>query len=66
MRLSQTAITEFQELYHRKIGVRIGDDQANDLGIKLLRFFQLIYRPIPIRNSDRVTGKFTDLLRRGH
>ena len=66
MRLSQTALTEFQELYRRKMKVEISDDEANDLGIKLLRFFQLIYRPIPIRNSDRVTGKFTDLLRRGH
>lgn len=63
MRLSQTAITEFRELYRKKMGVRLDDDKANDLGVELLKFFQLIYRPIPINNSDRVTGKFADVLR---
>ena len=47
MKLSQKAIDEFKVIYFKKFGVDLTDEQANELGVELLEFFKLIYRPIP-------------------
>lgn len=47
MRLSQKAILEFKAIYLKKFGVALTDEKANELGLELLEFFKLIYRPIP-------------------
>lgn len=47
MRLSKKAIDEFKVIYFQKFGVQLTDEQANELGIELLEFFKLIYKPIP-------------------
>lgn len=47
MRLSKKAVEEFKTIYFKKYGVQLTDEQANELGVELLEFFKLIYRPIP-------------------
>lgn len=47
MILSQQAIIDFKKVYSQDFGEEIDDNQAQELGIKLLEFFSLIYRPIP-------------------
>lgn len=47
MRLSKQAIDEFKTIYLKKYGVQLTDEQANELGVELLEFFKLIYKPIP-------------------
>ena len=47
MRLSKKAIDEFKEIYFKKFGVQLTDEKANELGVELLEFFKLIYKPIP-------------------
>jgi len=46
-KLSVKAISEFKKIYKKEFGIEIDDIQANKLGIELLEFFKLIYRPIP-------------------
>lgn len=47
MKLSDKAIATFKEIYSRHFNVILADDVANDLGLWLLRFVKLIYKPIP-------------------
>ncbi len=47
MRLSKKAIEEFKAIYLEKYGVQLNDEQANELGVELLEFFKLIYKPFP-------------------
>ncbi len=47
MRLSKKAIDEFKVIYFLKFGIQLSDEQANELGVELLEFFKLIYKPIP-------------------
>ena len=47
MILSEQAITDFKKAYFLDFGKEINDDKAQELGINLLEFFALIFRPIP-------------------
>lgn len=47
MKLSDAARTTFKEKYIEKYGVQLSDDQADEKGWELLRFMQVIYKPIP-------------------
>lgn len=47
MQLSQKAIKEFREIWKKQFKENITDEKANEKGIEFLRFFQLIYSPIP-------------------
>ena len=47
MKLSQNAINDFKRIFLDKYGLKITDEKANELGIELLQFMKLIYRPIP-------------------
>ncbi len=47
--LSKKAITEYQAIYKKEFGVELSDQQAQEQGMKVLRFFRLIYQPIPKR-----------------
>jgi len=45
--LSTKAIKDFKEIYFKQFGIKLSDTKANKLGVDLLLFFKLIYRPIP-------------------
>lgn len=47
MKLSETAIKEFKEIYYREYGKSISDEEAQEIGQRLIRLFRIIYRPIP-------------------
>ena len=47
MKLSQKAIDDFKKIYFKQFGIDLSDEEANALGIELLEFFRLIYKPIP-------------------
>ena len=44
-RLSSQAIKDFQTTYFQEHNVRISDEEANRLGMKLLRLVKTVYRP---------------------
>jgi hypothetical protein len=52
MRLSQKAIEEFKEIYHKEFKEEISDAEAQELGKSLLWLFKIIYRPIPQKEKD--------------
>ncbi len=45
--LSNQAVTEFKKIYKKEFGEEISDKEALEKGEKLLRLFQIIYKPIP-------------------
>lgn len=45
-RLSSQAIRDFQSAYFQEHHINISDEEANRLGMKLLRLFKAVYRPI--------------------
>ena len=53
MRLSEQAIKEFKDIYHRECGVELSDQEAQEEALRLLRLFRLLIRPPPSsRSSD--------------
>ena len=42
MQLSQKDIDEFKEIYRRQFGEDISDDEARQMGTRLLRFFKVL------------------------
>ena len=47
MILSQKAIIDFKKAYFLDFGKEVQDNEAQELGIKLIEFFDLIYKPVP-------------------
>lgn len=45
--LSKQAIDEYKAIYKKEFGKEITDAEAEEQGMKLLRLFKIIYRPIP-------------------
>ena len=50
MSLSNKAIKEFKEIYYREYGKTISDEEAQEIGQRLISLFKIIYRPIPGRD----------------
>ena len=51
MQLSQQAIDQFKRIYFLKFQKQLSDEEANKKGVELLKFFKLVYKPIP-KNFD--------------
>jgi hypothetical protein len=47
MRLDQNAIAEFKKIYTAEFGEPISDDEAQEIGARILQLFQHIYKPLP-------------------
>lgn len=52
MQLSSKAIEDFKKIHLKNCGVLLSDNEANRLGIELLEFFKLIYKPIPKKDYE--------------
>lgn len=50
LRLSSSAIKEFQALYFKEFQIKISVQEADRLGMNLLRLFSAVYKPI--RKTD--------------
>lgn len=47
MKLSQDAIEELKNIYQEEYNKPLSDAEALEMGLRLLRLFEIIYRPIP-------------------
>ncbi len=47
MSLSEKAIRDFREIYYKQYGKLISDEEAQEIGQRLISLFRIIYRPIP-------------------
>lgn len=54
MQLTNVAVSEFQAVYKQVFGSEIAADVAENMGLSLLRIFQLIYRQVPAIDTDKL------------
>ncbi len=54
MKLTLEAIEEFREAYRKDFGREISKEEAEELGIRLITLFSVIYKPLPKNNHDDV------------
>lgn len=54
MRLSLRAISDFKVIYYDRFKVALTDDEANQKGVELLELFQLIYRKVPVEDTQKL------------
>lgn len=47
MALSEKAIKEFKEIYFKEYNEMLSDEEAQEMGQRLISLFKVIYRPIP-------------------
>ncbi len=47
-KLSREAIEEFKQIYKKECGETISDSEALEMGLRVLRLFEIVYRPIPL------------------
>lgn len=57
-RLTDEAIKELQNVYHKEYGKEISDGEARQLGERLITFFKITYRPIPEEDVVDKGGKY--------
>lgn len=60
MKLSKKALDEFKAIYKAEYGIELSDAEVLDKGIRLLRLFKAIYRPI-INTTQNNYGKSTNV-----
>ena len=51
MKLSREAIEEFKVIYQEEFEGVLSDAEAQEMGLRLLRLFQILYRPLPDKGS---------------
>jgi hypothetical protein len=52
-RLSAEAIREYKEIYKAEFGVELSDAEAEEQGLRLLRLFALLLRPLPENQRNK-------------
>ena len=52
MEVTPEALKEFKKIYKDKFKEDISDDDALEMAQRVLRFFSLIYRPLPDQNDS--------------
>ena len=51
--LSQEAIEEFKAIYREEFGQTLSDDEVQEIALRLLRFFGILFEPPPGRDGNR-------------
>lgn len=57
MQLSKQAINEYRQIHKEVFGKAITEADANEVGLRLLNVFKIIYKPIPtneMRKDERI------------
>lgn len=54
MQLSHKAISDFKRIYLEKFNQQLSNEEANKLGVELLEYFKLIYKPIPKKEYEHI------------
>lgn len=58
MKVSKKALKEFKQIYFQEYGVKLKNKEALDKAIRLLVIVKAIYKPIPIKNMNKIICKF--------
>ncbi|MFA6305631.1 MAG: hypothetical protein WC651_02795 [Candidatus Gracilibacteria bacterium] len=52
MKLTPEAIQEFQDAYRKDFGLEVSKEEAEQLGLRLITLFSVIYKPIPKNGNE--------------
>lgn len=63
MKLSEKAIQEFRQIYKQEFDKEITPSEADRLGTNLISLIKLVYKPIPINQSEGSTARSGKLAR---
>jgi hypothetical protein len=55
--LSREALEEFKGIYQSEFGEALTDAEAQEMGLRLLRVFDLLNRPSPKAESEELRAK---------
>lgn len=58
--LSEEAIKDLKEVYLKEYGKYISDEEAQEIGERLISLFKIIYRPIPGKDTPPQDSHFSD------
>ena len=50
--LSRQAIDEFKAIYQEEFGRELSNDEVQEIGIRLLRYFGILVKPLPDETED--------------
>ncbi|MEI6196807.1 MAG: hypothetical protein WCS42_21030 [Verrucomicrobiota bacterium] len=53
--LSREAIEEFKAIYQEEFGKSLTDDEAQEIALRLLRFFGILNEPLPDESDPSLT-----------
>ena len=59
--LSRQAIDEFKAIYKEEFGQDLSDDEAQEIALRLLRFFGILGQPLPGETSAETPARSRDL-----
>ena len=54
MKLTDQQVTKFQALYKARFNQEISREKAYDMGIKLVRMMQIIYKPMTVADFEEL------------
>lgn len=55
MKISNTSLDEFIEIYQKEFGKEISREDALEMATRLINLYLIIYRPLPGERRDGVT-----------
>lgn len=60
MKISNTSLDEFIEIYQKEFGKEISREDALEMATRLINLYLIIYRPLPGERGDRTTPPSED------
>jgi RNA binding exosome subunit len=61
MQLSGQQLDKFMALYKAKFGIELDRQQAYEQAVKLIRLFEIIYKPISLADFEKVKKRQQEL-----
>ena len=55
--LSREAIDEFKAIYQGEFDQNLSDDEAQEIGLRLLRLFDILLQPFPTNSSNQTVAR---------
>lgn len=61
MYLTDSEVSQFQSIYRQQFGKEISQEDARERGTKLVRLFEIIYKPVTIDDHKMVQRRRKEL-----
>lgn len=61
MYLTDDEVLQFQAIYRQQFGKEISQEDARERGIKLVRLFEIVYKPMTISDYKKIQKRRKEL-----